>query len=58
MDDSKLTQRDISEFLEYLYACTDAQVEGVYEKETAAGRLAYAELARHVMRGRRVCGRQ
>lgn len=54
----RLSSRDIAEFLQYLYACTDAQVEGVLEKETAAGREAYAELARHVLRGRQVCGRR
>jgi hypothetical protein len=42
----ELTARDIREFSEYLRNCTDRQVSGVYEKETEAGRDAYAELAK------------
>jgi hypothetical protein len=36
---------DIREFRAYLRQCTDDQVRGVWEKETAAGRYDYAELA-------------
>lgn len=41
-----LSADDIRDFNGYLANCTDQQVRGVYEKETAAGRDAYAELAR------------
>lgn len=37
--------KDRREFRAYLAACTDAQVQGVYEKEHAAGREDYAALA-------------
>jgi hypothetical protein len=37
--------KDKSEFQAYLRACTDAQVEGVWEKEDKAGREDYASLA-------------
>jgi predicted Ser/Thr protein kinase len=40
-----MTNQDRSEFQDYLQACTDDQVWGVYEKERAAGRYDYAELA-------------
>jgi hypothetical protein len=40
-----LTADDIRDFCGYLRNCTDAQVRGVYEKETNAGRDAYAALA-------------
>lgn len=40
-----MTRKDRDEFRAYLKACTDAQVEGVWEKEMAAGRRDYAELA-------------
>jgi hypothetical protein len=36
---------EIREFRQYLKQCTDAQVRGVYEKENAACRFDYAELA-------------
>lgn len=42
----KLSAKDIREFNGYLKQCTDKQVRGVLEKETNAGREAYAELAR------------
>ena len=45
MTDDSLTAQDIREFRGYLRTCTDAQVQGVYDKEANAGRLAYAELA-------------
>ena len=41
-----LSAQDIGEFNSYLRQCTDTQVEGVFQKENAAGREAYAELAR------------
>lgn len=40
-----LTAKDIREFSGYLRQCTDAQVQGVCDKEHGAGREAYAELA-------------
>jgi len=40
-----LTADDIRNFCGYLRNCTDAQVRGVHEKETKAGRDAYAALA-------------
>ena len=45
MGDS-ITAQDMREFRGYLKQCTDRQVCGVYEKESEAGREAYAELAR------------
>ena len=36
---------DMREFRAYLRICTNAQVQGVYDKEHAAGREDYAELA-------------
>lgn len=41
----RITAQDIKEFEEYLRQCTDAQVQGVYEKERAAKRRKYTELA-------------
>ena len=40
-----MNAKDIREFSAYLSQCTDAQVRGVYEKETAAERDDYAALA-------------
>ena len=40
-----MTKKDKTEFRAYLQACSDNQVRGVYEKEHAAGRDDYAELA-------------
>ena len=40
-----MTAKDIKEFRQYLKQCTNAQVQGVYDKEKQAGRLGYAELA-------------
>lgn len=45
MEDS-VTAQDIREFRLYLAACTNRQVEAVFNKEHDAGREAYAELAR------------
>lgn len=41
-----MTTQDREEFKQYLRQCTDRQVEGVLEKENAAGRDDYASLAR------------
>jgi hypothetical protein len=41
-----MNSKDHDEFVAYLKACTDAQVQGVFEKEQAAGRQDYAELAK------------
>ena len=41
-----MTSQDKKEFNLYLANCTDAQVLGVFEKETAAGRADYAALAK------------
>lgn len=38
--------RDRDQFVSYLQACTDSQVRGVYEKEKAAGRRGYMDLAK------------
>lgn len=40
-----MTEQDRAEFVSYLRACTDSQVQGVYDKEKAAGRKDFAELA-------------
>lgn len=40
-----MNEQDKIEFNAYLAACTDRQVYGVYDKEKAAGREDYAELA-------------
>ena len=40
-----MNAQDMKEFRQYLKQCTDRQVRGVYEKERAAGREDYAELA-------------
>lgn len=40
-----MTAADMKEFRLYLKHCTDAQVQGVYDKEKTADRLDYAELA-------------
>lgn len=42
--DDPLSANDIREFSSYLRQCTDQQVQGVYEKEMEAARLAYVEL--------------
>jgi hypothetical protein len=41
-----MTAQDMREFRGYLKNCTDNQVQGVYDKEKAAGRDDYAELAK------------
>ena len=48
----KLTAKDIREFNAYLAGCTDSQCLGVYDKEKAAGRNAYAALAAEACRNR------
>lgn len=47
-----ITAQDIREFNDYLKACTDNQVRGVLEKEQAAGREEYVELAQAEMEKR------
>lgn len=42
---AKLSAADIADFSAYLKNCTDRQVQGVYDKEMAAGRRIYAQLA-------------
>lgn len=44
-NDDKLTAHDAEQFMEYLRNCTDAQVQGVFDKESKAGRRTYAKLA-------------
>ncbi len=39
------TKAEREDFAGYLRNCTDAQVQGVYDKEKAANRRVYAELA-------------
>lgn len=41
-----MTEDDRSEFTAYLRGVTDNQVRGVYEKEKAAGRTDYTQLAK------------
>lgn len=41
-----MTHKDKDEFRAYLRQCTDAQVQGVWEKEHRAKRHDYAELAK------------
>lgn len=41
-----MSEQDKEEFLLYLAACTDNQVLGVLEKERAAGRGEFVELAK------------
>lgn len=44
-EDSSLSASDIRDFNGYLANCTDRQVQGVHEKESAAHRSAYVALA-------------
>lgn len=41
----KITAKEVEDFCAYLRNCTDAQVQGVYDKEDKAGRRVYANLA-------------
>lgn len=43
--EESMNKKDRDEFRLYLRQCTDRQVQGVYDKESAAGREDYAELA-------------
>jgi hypothetical protein len=45
MTDDSLNAHEIEEFCGYLRNCSDRQVQGVYDKEKAAFRQAYAQLA-------------
>lgn len=47
-----MTEKDRVEFKAYLRACTDRQVYGVLEKEKAARRKDYAELAQNELERR------
>ena len=49
---------EIREFTAYLHACSKSQVLGVLEKETRAGRDAYAALADNEARARGLHRRQ
>ncbi len=40
-----MTAKDRREFVQFLKQCTPQQVQGVYNKETKAGRKDYANLA-------------
>lgn len=40
-----MNAQEMREFRNYLKQCTNAQVQGVYDKEKEAGRDDYAELA-------------
>jgi hypothetical protein len=42
----KTARREASEFRAYLRACTDRQVQGVYDREKDAGRTKFATMAR------------
>lgn len=42
---NKTTESDKDDFRGYLRNCSDAQVKGVWEKETQANRRTYAALA-------------
>lgn len=48
-----MTNQDKAEFVAYLKGCTDRQVQGVYDKETAANRRDYAQLAKNEMQNRK-----
>lgn len=49
-----ITAKDVSEFTAYLRQCTDRQVLGVLDKERAAGREVYIELATQEAQRRRI----
>ena len=51
---TRVTEKDKAEFRAYLKACTLAQVRGVYDKEKAANRRVYANLARDELLNRGV----
>ena len=44
-----MSPQDRHEFAQYLAQCTDRQVLGCYEKESAAGRREYVRLCRTEM---------
>jgi hypothetical protein len=43
---ARITQADKKDFAQYVRQCTDAQVIGVLEKERAAKRRTYAQVAK------------
>lgn len=45
MRKNRMSKRDRDDFTAYVRHCTNAQVQGVYDKEHAAGRVQYARLA-------------
>lgn len=47
-----ISAKDTQEFNSYLRQCTNAQVEGVLEKEREAGRAEYVNLAKSEMERR------
>jgi hypothetical protein len=47
-----MTEQDRQEFIDYLKACTDAQVRAVLDKERGAGRQDFAQLAQEEMKAR------
>jgi hypothetical protein len=53
-EDCIMTLDDMREFSAYLRSCTDDQVRGVYEKETAANRAETADLASEEARRRKL----
>lgn len=42
----RIGKADRADFAAYLRTCSDAQVQGVFDKERQASRLVYANLAR------------
>jgi hypothetical protein len=48
----QLTKQEREEFELYLQQCTDIQVHGVIEKESAAGRSQYVKLAKQELERR------
>lgn len=46
MSDDIVTAADVREFVGFLRQATNAQVQGIFDKEFTAGRSTYIELAR------------
>ena len=49
-----MTAKDRAEFQEFLDACSDAQVRGVYDKEFAARRMGYVAVVKAEMKRRNI----
>jgi hypothetical protein len=47
-----ISAKDRREFAAFCAAATDAQLQGIYDKESAARRPLYAEIAQSEARGR------